>query len=82
MPGVSCTVAEQIEALRKAAGQSVVDLIVPRADEAVAKIVDGWPQNFVPKRALALGFKAEANFDEIIATYLEDDLPTLRSQKN
>ena len=82
LPGVSCTVAEQIEALRKAAGQSVVDLIVPRADEAVAKIVDGWPQNFVPKRALALGFKAEANFDEIIATYLEDDLPTLRSQKN
>ena len=34
----------QIEALRKAAGQSVVDLIVPRADEAVVKIVVGWPQ--------------------------------------
>jgi nucleoside-diphosphate-sugar epimerase len=69
-------VAEQIEALRKAAGQSAVDLIVPRADDAVVKIVDGWPQNFAPERALALGFKAEANFDEIIATYLEDDLST------
>ena len=76
LPGVSCTVAEQIEALRKAAGQSAVDLIVPRADDAVVKIVDGWPQNFAPERALALGFKAEANFDEIIATYLEDDLST------
>lgn len=82
LPGVSCTIAEQIEALRKVAGQSAVDLIVPRADRAIVKIVDGWPQNFAPERALALGFKAEANFEEIIATYLEDDLPTAHSLKN
>ena len=68
--------------MRKVAGQSAVDLIVPRADRAIVKIVDGWPQNFAPERALALGFKAEANFEEIIATYLEDDLPTAHSIKN
>ena len=75
LPGVSCTVAEQIEALRNAAGQSAVDLIVPRADEDVIKMVAGWPKNFAPERALDLGFKAETDFDQIIATYLEDDLP-------
>ncbi len=75
LPGVSCTVAEQIEALRDLAGNEVVALIKPKPDAAIAKIVDGWPRNFDPERALALGFKAESNFKEIIQVYLEDDLP-------
>jgi nucleoside-diphosphate-sugar epimerase len=74
LPGVSCTVAEQIEALRRAAGQAVVDLIRPQPDPAIIKIVDGWPRDFAPERALALGFKAEKSFDDIVQTYIEDDL--------
>jgi nucleoside-diphosphate-sugar epimerase len=74
LPGVSCTVAEQIEALRRAAGQAAVDLIRPQPDPAIMKIVDGWPRDFAPERALALGFKAEKNFDDIVQTYIEDDL--------
>lgn len=75
LPGVSCTVAEQIEALRRAAGQSAVDLIKPKPDAAIMKIVEGWPRNFAPERAIALGFKAEDNFDQIVETYIADDLP-------
>ena len=75
LPGVSCTVAEQIEALRRAAGQSVVKLIERRSDDTIINIVSSWPRNFTAKRARALGFQAEANFDEIIATYIQDDLP-------
>jgi len=75
LPGVSCTVGEQMEALRNVAGQSAVDLIILRPDEKIIKIVEGWPQNFTPTRALEFGFRAEANFDEIITNYLEDDLP-------
>lgn len=75
LPGVSCTVAEQIDALRKVAGQRAVDLIRPEPDETVAAIVAGWPRDFDPARALALGFEADASFDEIIQTYIEDDLP-------
>lgn len=74
LPGVSCTVAEQIEALRRVAGQKAVDLIRPEPDAAIMKIVEGWPRNFDPARAIALGFKAEADFDEIIRVYIEDDL--------
>ncbi|MEP2029169.1 MAG: D-erythronate dehydrogenase [Paracoccaceae bacterium] len=74
LPGVSCTVAEQIEALRVVAGQSAVDLIVPKHDAAVAKIVSGWPRNFAPERALSLGFTAETDFEQIIRTYIADDL--------
>ena len=75
LPGVSCTVAEQIEALRRAAGQSVIKLIERQPDDTIIDIVSSWPRNFTAKRARALGFQAEASFDEIIATYIQDDLP-------
>ena len=73
LPGVSCTVAEQIEALRRAAGQAAVDLIVPQADPDIIKIVDTWPKAFDPQLALSLGFSAEQSFDQIIEIYLADD---------
>jgi nucleoside-diphosphate-sugar epimerase len=75
MPGVSCTVAEQIEALRNLAGNDVVALIKPQLEERIVKIVAGWPRNFDTARACALGFEGEASFEEIIKIYLEDDLP-------
>ena len=75
LPGVSCTVEEQIEALRRAAGQSVINLIERQPDDTIINIVSSWPRNFTAKRARALGFQAEASFDEIIATYIQDDLP-------
>ena len=76
LPGVSCTVEEQIEALRRAAGQSVIKLIERQPDDTIINIVSSWPRNFTAKRARALGFQAEASFDEIIATYIQDDLPS------
>ncbi|QEL25379.1 SDR family oxidoreductase [Bosea sp. F3-2] len=74
MPGYSCTVAEQIEALRKVAGDNVVARIKRVPDPVIDKIVEGWPRNFNPKRALALGFKAESSFEEIIRVHIEDEL--------
>ena len=75
LPGLSCTVAEQIEALRSAAGNDVVSLIDPQPDPHIAAIVDGWPRNFAPERAKALGFVAETSFDEIVAIYMAEDMP-------
>ena len=48
LPGVSVTVGEQIEALRQAAGDKVVALIRRQPDDAIARIVSGWPRNFNP----------------------------------
>ena len=77
MPGVSCTVAEQIEALRKVAGEKAVRLIRRQPDDMIIRMVGSWPRDFEPTRALALGFQAEGSFDEIIQVYLEDDFKTL-----
>jgi nucleoside-diphosphate-sugar epimerase len=74
MPGVCCTVAEQIAALRRIAGDKVASRIRRAPDPLIARIVAGWPQRFDPRRALALGFKAETSFDEIIRVHVEDEL--------
>ncbi len=73
MPGVSCTVEEQIDALRKIAGNGVVAKIKHKIDPKITKIVDGWPRNFDAVRATILGFKSEKTFEEIIKVYLSDD---------
>jgi len=74
MPGLSATVREQIAALRKIAGEKAVTLIRREPNPIVAGMVSGWPQNFAADRALALGFRAETSFDEIIRIYIEDEL--------
>jgi nucleoside-diphosphate-sugar epimerase len=74
MPGVCCTVGEQVAALRRIGGDKVVARIRRAPDPLVAGIVAGWPSRFDPVRALALGFRAEASFDEIIRAHIEDEL--------
>lgn len=74
MPGVSCTVADQIAALRAIAGDNTVARIIRAPDPTIAKIVEGWPRNFDAKRARDLGFTAETSFDEIIHVHVADEL--------
>jgi nucleoside-diphosphate-sugar epimerase len=73
MPGVCCTVAEQIAALRRIAGERVVGRIRRETDPLVARIVEGWPQRIEARRARELGFKAEGSFDEIVRIHIDED---------
>jgi D-erythronate 2-dehydrogenase len=74
MPGISATVGEQIEALRKVGGDKAVRLIRREPDPTIMRIVEGWPQNFDARRALALGFRADSSFEEIIRIHVADEL--------
>ncbi len=73
MPGVSATVGEQISALRRVAGDSAVALIRREPNPTIEKIVAGWPSAFSARRALDLGFVADASFEAIIQTHIEDE---------
>jgi len=73
MPGISATVGEQIEALRRVAGDAAVRLIREQPDPTIMRIVQGWPRNFDARRATALGFRADASFDDIIRAHIEDE---------
>jgi D-erythronate 2-dehydrogenase len=74
MPGVSCTVADEIAALRRIAGDKVASRIRREPDATIMRIVDGWPQRVEARRALALGFSAESSFDDIVRIHIEDEL--------
>ena len=74
MPGVSCTVGEQIAALRRIAGDKAAARIRHAPDALVERIVDGWPERLDAARARALGFRAETSFDDIIRVHIEDEL--------
>jgi len=74
MPGLSVTVAEQIAALRRVAGEKVANRIRREPDPAIIKIVEGWARKLDASRAESLGFTAEKSFDEIIRAHIEDEL--------
>ena len=66
MPGVSATVGEQIEALRRVAGAEAVALIRREPDELIMRIVAGWPRRVDAPRAREPGVAAQAPFEEIV----------------
>jgi nucleoside-diphosphate-sugar epimerase len=74
MPGLAVTVAEQIAALKKVAGDKVAARVRKAPDPFIEKIVAGWPRNFSPRRALELGFKPDESFEQIIRIHIEDEL--------
>jgi nucleoside-diphosphate-sugar epimerase len=74
MPGVCCTVGEQIAALRRIAGDKVASRIRHEPDALIMRIVAGWPSRFDARRALALGFRVENSFDDIIRAHIDDEL--------
>jgi nucleoside-diphosphate-sugar epimerase len=74
MPGLSATVAEQIEALRRVAGDRAVRLIRREPDESIMRIIETWAPALDASRARRLGFTAETSFDEIIRVHIEDEL--------
>jgi D-erythronate 2-dehydrogenase len=74
MPGLCCTVAEQVAALRRIAGDTVAARIRRVPDPLIVRIVGGWPARFDARRAVALGFRAENTFDDIIRAHIDDEL--------
>jgi len=75
LPGLSATVADQLDSLGRVVGPEAVARVRREPDETIMGIVGNWAQDFDPARAAALGFVAENSFDEILRVYLEDDAP-------
>ena len=73
LPGLSATVAEQIESLGRVVGEEAVALIRREPDPEIMAIVENWAERLDATRATELGFVAEKSFDEIVRVYLEDE---------
>lgn len=74
LPGLATTVREMVAALERVAGANVVKRIRWEEDPAIIRIVNSWPGDFITKRADAMGFERDTDFDSIIRSYIEDEL--------
>ncbi|MGI8936408.1 MAG: D-erythronate dehydrogenase [Phormidesmis sp.] len=71
LPGITITVQEMIDALRRVAG-SAAEKIRYEPDEAISQIVASWPSRFEVSQARALGFEGDRNFDDIIRAFMTE----------
>jgi len=74
LPGITVTVAEMLEALERQAGAEARSRVRFEPDAAIDAIVASWPGGLEISHPLALGFRADADFDAIIRAYREDAL--------
>lgn len=79
LPGITVSVTEMVEGLRRAGGDAAVARIRWEPDPIIQKIVDGWPRGLLAKRAETLGIRADGGIDEIIQAFIEDDLPAQKA---
>ena len=75
LPSISVSIGQMADALRRVAGDEVADRIIWQPDPFIQKIVDGWPAAMEAERAAGLGLQADADVEEIIAAFIENDLP-------
>ncbi|WP_292937806.1 D-erythronate dehydrogenase [Noviherbaspirillum sp.] len=74
LPGLATTVQEMVAALERVGGPEAAGRIRWQQDPAIVRIVNSWPGDFVTARANALGFKHDASFDDIVRSYIEDEM--------
>jgi nucleoside-diphosphate-sugar epimerase len=72
LPGITVTVAEMIEAMRKIAPWAP-ERVSFKVDPRIEKIVMGWPVRFQTPRALDMGFKPDPGIEAVIRDYIADE---------
>lgn len=72
LPGISVTVGEMVAALERVAGPEPVRRIRWERDPRIERMVMGWPGALETRRAAALGFPADARFDDNVRQYIDE----------
>ncbi|HWA13678.1 MAG TPA: D-erythronate dehydrogenase [Burkholderiales bacterium] len=70
LPGITFSVGEGVEALRRIAGDEVARRVVFRKDDRINRMVRSFPGRFRTDRALAMGFRADADIAGILRDYI------------
>ena len=73
LPGITLTVREMLDAMGRVAGPKPVARVTFKPDARIQSIVKTWPVRFRTERALAMGFKADADFESVVRDYLESE---------
>ena len=70
LPGITFSVGEGVEALRRVAGDEVARRVVFKRDERLNTMVRSFPGRFRTDRALQMGFRADQDIESIIRDYI------------
>jgi nucleoside-diphosphate-sugar epimerase len=71
--GITFSVKEGVDALRRIAGDAVAKSVVFKRDERLNTMVRSFPGRFRTDRALAMGFVPDADIESIIRAYIKDE---------
>jgi nucleoside-diphosphate-sugar epimerase len=74
LPALTTTPAEMVAALDRIGGAGTSELVEWTYDPAVAAIITSWPARFHTPRAERLGLRAEQSFDDVVTSYVADNL--------
>jgi len=72
LPGITATVAEMLDALKRVAGAETASQVEFRLDARIEAIVRTWPVRFRTPRALAMGFRADADVESVIRDHVAE----------
>ena len=72
LPGITVTIREAVDELRRIAGREVADRIRFEVDARIKAIVDTWPVRFTTPRADAMGFGADPDIDSVIRDHIRE----------
>jgi nucleoside-diphosphate-sugar epimerase len=70
LPGITVSVKEGVNALRRIGGSALADRVVFKPDARIQAIIKTLPVRFKTPRALAMGFAADPSIDAIIQDYI------------
>ena len=70
VPGITVSVRDMVDSLRRIAGDVVADLVTWQLDPTVDRLVSSWPQAFSAERGRSLGMTADTSFDDMVRAYM------------
>jgi len=76
LPGITLTVREMIDAMGRVVGEAATKRVRFVPDARIQGIVKTWPVRFKTERALAMGFKADESFDDVVRDFQASLSPT------
>ncbi|MBV8600509.1 MAG: NAD-dependent epimerase/dehydratase family protein [Candidatus Eremiobacteraeota bacterium] len=79
LPALSVSVREMIAAVGRIGGEEAAKRIAMRPDPAIQRIVDTWPRAVKAERAERMGLHADSSIDSILESFVEDELPKMRT---
>jgi D-erythronate 2-dehydrogenase len=70
--GISVSVAQMVESLRRVCGDEAAQRIRWERDAKIETLVTGWPGRFDTARANLLGFRGDPDFDHIVRAHVTE----------